>query len=369
MRLSATKQMNLDNRQLGPPGLSALWAEENTRESIFDALRRRETYATSGVRIRLRFFGGWRYAQDVMERADWIDTAYAQGVSMGRDLPPDSGTARAPTFVVRALKDPDSAHLDRIQIIKGWSDRGQNFEKVFDVAWSGDRDLDPTTHRVGDVGNTVNFADASYANTIGAAELAAVWTDPDFDPHLPAFYYVRVLEIPTPRWTLLQARERGEMPPDGIPMTVRERAWSSPIWFTPTENAVEAAPAGLTVAQLVDQGAEALDDRALIRLVVGKTVRVQNTVTGGRYDLFYGRNGRRLVTSIAAGTREATAGSHVQTFGAGSTASYDIANGRLVTSVGGQDIDIAVYRLDDRYYAARSNEFGFANYEIMEFED
>ncbi|MDX1555089.1 MAG: DUF3604 domain-containing protein, partial [Xanthomonadales bacterium] len=184
MRLSPIKQMGLDNRQLGPPGLSAVWADENTREAIFDGMKRRETYATSGVRIRLRFFGGWDFDSGLLQQDDWVTRGYASGAAMGTDLPAKSGDA--PTFVVHALKDPDSGNLDRVQIVKGWSDRGQSFEKIFDVAWSGDRELNPDTNRVGPVGTTVNLSDATYSNSIGATELKAVWTDPDFDPALDA---------------------------------------------------------------------------------------------------------------------------------------------------------------------------------------
>jgi hypothetical protein len=368
MRLSPEKQMNLDNRQLNPPGLSAVWAEKNTREAIFDGMKRKETYATSGVRIKLRFLGGWGFEESDLQQDDWVKRAYADGVAMGGDLPEASGAA--PTFIVHAVKDPDSGHLDRVQIVKGWSDRGQSFEKIYDVAWSGDRTLDPATHRVGPVGNTVNFSDATYSNTIGAAELKAVWTDPDFDPALDAFYYVRVLEIPTPRWTLIQARQKGEMPPEGIPLTVQERAWSSPIWFTPTAAARSSRKPGLTVAGLETQGARLLSDSELKQLIVGKSIGVRNTVTDKRYDLFYGTDGRRLVTAIDGELGEdGQIGNVVHTFAAGATTSYAIENGRLITEMGGQEFDISVYRLGDHYYAARSNEFGHVNYEVVQLEE
>ncbi|MGE0621918.1 MAG: DUF3604 domain-containing protein [Pseudomonadales bacterium] len=368
MRLSAVKQMNLDNRQLSPPGLSAVWAEENSRDAIFDALKRRETYATSGVRIRLRFFGGWAFTPALLDETGWVGRAYAEGAVMGGDLPPEP--ASAPVFVVHAVKDPDSGNLDRIQIVKGWSDRGQSFEKIFDVAWSGDRALDPNTQRIGPVGNTVNFSDATYANTIGAAELKVVWTDPAFDPSLDAFYYVRVLEIPTPRWTLIQSRAQGQMPPEGIPLTTQERAWSSPIWYTPSESARSRREPGTTVADLLARGARRLDDAALTEFAVGNTLRVENTVSERRYDLFYGKDGRRLVTGLESEAPEdGRLGNVVHTFAAGATASYVIRDGRLITDVGGQSVDIEVYELDGRYHAARGNEFGYANYRVERVEE
>ena len=368
MRLSSERQMNLDNRQLSPPGMSAVWAEENTREAIFDGMKRKETYATSGVRITLRFFGGWGFDADLLQQDDWARAAYADGVPMGGDLTPTAG--RAPSFVVHAFKDPDSGHLDRIQIIKGWSDRGQSFEKIYDVAWSGDREADPATHRVGPVGNTVNFSGATYSNSIGATQLQAVWNDPDFDAALDAFYYVRVLEIPTPRWTLIQAWQEGQMPPEGVPMTTQERAWSSPIWYTPTDAARQGRDPGLTVASLEARGAKALGDTELRALLLGKTIGVVNTVTRKRYDLFYGKDGRRLVTGIDGKlSGDGRIGNVVHTFAAGATASYKIDDGRVVTSVGGQDFDISVYRLGEHYYAANSTEFGHANYEVIQVDD
>jgi hypothetical protein len=367
-RLSPEKQMNLDNRQLSPPGLSAIWADENTREALFDGMVRKETYATSGVRIKLRFFGGWGFADDTLQQDHWVKSAYASGVAMGGDLPEIAG--KAPVFVVHAIKDPDSGNLDRVQIVKGWSDRGQSFEQIYDVAWSGDRKLDPVTHQVGPVGNTINFSEATYANTIGAAELKAVWTDPHFDPALDAFYYVRVLEIPTPRWTLLQSHQQGVAPPNGVTLTVQERAWSSPIWFTPTAKARLGRDPGLLVDDLKMQGAKMLNTDELQRLVVGKTIGVENTVSGRRYDIFYGQDGQRLVTGIDGELHEnGNIGNVIHTFAAGTTAAYSVENNRLVTSLSGHNFEFYVYKLGDRYFAAGSNEFGHANYQVVEVKD
>lgn len=214
-------------------GYTAVWAHENTRASIFDAMDRKEIYATTGPRMIVRFFGGWEFeAADVNSREPAF-RGYEKGVPMGGDLPPVSEGAQAPSFMVFALRDPIGANLDRIQIIKGWLDTdGKTHEKVFDVAWSdgrqpsSDGDLPP-------VGNTVDVASASWTNTIGASELATVWTDPEFDPEQAAFYYARILEIPTPRWIVYDAFRFGIDLPDGAETTGQERAYTSPIWYTP----------------------------------------------------------------------------------------------------------------------------------------
>lgn len=221
---------------VGSAGITAIWAEENTRESLFDAMKARETYGTSGPLIRLRFFGGWNYSFDLINDKDVIKTAYEKGVPMGSDLKPMEGAAKAPTFVVWALKDPESGNLDRIQIIKGFINKwGRADEKIYNVAWSDKRKIDPKTGKLPPVGNTVNIKKASYTNNIGNTQLGMVWTDPDFDPNQRAVYYVRVLEIPTPRWSTYDAAKLGVDIPEGIPATIQERAWSSPIWYTPNK--------------------------------------------------------------------------------------------------------------------------------------
>jgi len=223
--------------RLGSAGATAVWAEENTRTSIFDAMKSKETYGTSGTLIRLRFFGGWGYASNLVEDKDFVKKAYAGGVPMGGDLPAKPGRAKGPTFAVWALKDPESGNLDRVQIIKGYL--GGRFddqqEKIYEVALSDGRKVDPKTGKVRPVGNTVDVKKATYTNDIGDSQLSAVWTDPDFDPTQPAVYYVRVLEIPTPRWTTYDSVRSGLPIPEGIPTTLQERAWSSPIWYTPTK--------------------------------------------------------------------------------------------------------------------------------------
>ena len=222
-------------------GYAAVWATENTREALWDAMQRRETYATTGTRMVVRFFGGWDFGAADAGTRNPAAVGYAKGVPMGGDLPPApqaspaaAGTAKAgPTFLVAALRDPIGANLDRIQIVKGWLDaKGELHEKVYDVAWGGSRKPGPDG-KLPPVGNTVDEANATWTNTIGAPELIAVWKDPAFDAAERAFYYVRVLEIPTPRWTAYDAKRFGVKPLPGTRMTVIERAYTSPIWYTP----------------------------------------------------------------------------------------------------------------------------------------
>ncbi len=212
-------------------GLAAVWAESNTRDALFDAMRRKETYATSGPRIAVRFFAGWDYPQDLLQQPDWLDTARSRGVPMGGDLQ-GAGDA-SPRFAVWAIRDPDSGNLDRIQVVKGWLDaEGNSQEKVFDVAWSGDRRPD-ASGKLPAVGNTVDVANASYSNSIGAEQLATLWRDPQFDPAQQAFYYARVIEIPKPRWSTYDARTLGIEAPR--PSSLQERAVTSAIWYRPAD--------------------------------------------------------------------------------------------------------------------------------------
>jgi len=213
-------------------GYAAVWARDNTRESLFEAMQRRETYATTGTRMVVRFFGGWDFVPgDAVTRSP-ASIGYRKGVPMGGDLS-RAPAGKTPTFLVAALKDPIGANLDRIQIVKGWMDtRGALQEKVYDVVWSGDRKPGPDG-KLPPVGNTVDVANATWTNTIGTSELITVWRDPAFDPAQRAFYYVRVIEIPTPRWTAYDAKYFGLQPSKDIPMTIQERAYTSPIWYTP----------------------------------------------------------------------------------------------------------------------------------------
>jgi hypothetical protein len=213
-------------------GRTAVWATENTREAIFDAIARKETYATTGSRMTVRFFGGWSFAkEDAMSRMP-AGIGYEKGVPMGGDLY-SAPAGKTPSFLVAAMKDPYSGNLDRIQIIKGWMDaEGKTHEKVYDVVWSGDR-KPGDDGKLPPVGNTVDVKNATWTNTIGAPELITVWKDPEFDPTQHAFYYARIIEIPTPRWTAYEAKRYGVEMPEKVPMITQERAYTSPIWYSP----------------------------------------------------------------------------------------------------------------------------------------
>ena len=371
-RLSGAETAGLTNDQISVSGLGGVWAEENTRELIFAAMQRKETFGTSGTRIKVRLFGGWDFGPDVLKQKDWVKTGYANGVPMGGDLPPPKG--KAPTFIVWAVKDPDEANLDRIQIVKGWTKSGQIFEKVYDVAWSGDRKLARAPIQnvlyggndmiLPPVGNTVDIKTATYKNTIGAVELKTVWTDPDFDPSLHAFYYARVLQIPTPRWTTYDAKSLGVPPPSNVPATIQDRAWTSPIWYTPTAELRAKAVHSPTVADLTQRGATALDDARLRELIVGKTVAVHNIVTDNRFEITYGVDGRRLISSVDGKLPDSEQMGDVMHPG-GLGAQYEIRDGRIVTTIEGTPFEVTAYALGDKLFAARSNEFGYANYEVQ----
>ena len=218
-------------RQWGSGGLAGVWAPENTREAVFDALQRRETFATSGPRLVVSLFGAWRFPQGTASAIEFDAIARANGVPMGASLPPSSG-AMAPEFVVVAQRDPVGANLDRIQMIKGWVDRdGQSHEAIYDLAWSDARTVDPVAGRVLPVGSSVDAVNATYDNTLGSPHLSAQWRDPDFDAGQEAFYYVRVLEIPTPRWSTFDAVQLQREPM--APVSIQERAITSAIWYEP----------------------------------------------------------------------------------------------------------------------------------------
>ena len=222
----------IEGDMIAASGYQGVWATENTREALFDAMMRKETYGTTGSRMLVRFFGGWSFADDDLRSRQPAFVGYEKGVPMGGDMTagPDGV---APTFMVIALRDPIGANLDRVQIVKGWmDDRGKLHEKVYDVAWSGDRQPG-ADGKLPPVGNTVDIEAANYTNTIGASELATIWTDPDFDADESAFYYVRVLEIPTPRWVLYDKVRLGAKIPERAEVITQERAYTSPIWYTP----------------------------------------------------------------------------------------------------------------------------------------
>jgi len=220
--------------EVGASGYAAVWATENTRAALFDAMERRETYATTGPRMIVRFFGGWAFEDKDAHHRLPADIGYSKGVPMGGDLKA-APSGKAPTFLVAALKDPIGANLDRIQIVKGWLDaKGEVHETIYDVVWGdADQRTPGADGKLPPVGRTVDVANATWTNTIGDPELITVWRDPDFDPGQRAFYYARVLEIPTPRWTAYDAKRFGIEPLPGTTMTLQERAYTSPIWYTP----------------------------------------------------------------------------------------------------------------------------------------
>ena len=215
-------------------GYAAVWATENTREALWDAMKRREVYGTTGPRMVVRFFGGWSFSEADADRPDLPAAGYTRGVPMGGVLGPAAGNgAGAPTFLVAASRDPEGANLDRMQIVKGWVDgSGKTREKIYDVAWSGGRQLDDNG-KLPSVGSTVDLATATWSNSIGSAQITGFWRDPDFDPSQEAVYYLRVLEIPTPRWTAYDAVRLGAAMPADAVMTLQERAYTSPIWYYP----------------------------------------------------------------------------------------------------------------------------------------
>jgi len=218
--------------QLSASGLAAVWATDNTREALWDAMARKEVYATTGTRLMVRVFAGYDFVADDVQRHDFAKYGYQKGVPMGGDLS-NAPAGKAPSLLIRALRDADGANIDRVQVIKGWVDaKGKLHEKVYDVVWSGDRKLGKDG-KLPPVGNTVDVADASYKNTIGAPLLFAYWKDPDFNAKERAFYYVRVIEIPTPRWTTYDAKFFKVKLPDGAPTAIQDRAYTSPIWYTP----------------------------------------------------------------------------------------------------------------------------------------
>jgi hypothetical protein len=215
--------------------LAGVWATENTRESLFAAMKRKEVFGTSGTRLQVRVFGGYNFAEEDLVRNDFAKYAYQNGVPMGGDLRV-AKTNQVPSFLIQARKDPDGANLDRVQIVKGWLDKdGQTKEQIYEVVWgdSDRRKLDPSG-KLPAVGSSVNLREASYSNTIGAPILNGYWKDPNFNPSERAVYYVRVLEIPTPRWVAYDRKKFNLTLPDGINMTSQERAYSSPIWYNPS---------------------------------------------------------------------------------------------------------------------------------------
>jgi hypothetical protein len=233
LRPKGDGSLNIYHWESAASGLAAVWARENTREEIFDAMARKEVYATTGTRMLVRVFGGWDFKPDEVQRPDFTEQGYQRGVPMGGDLQAAPAGA-GPRFMVRALRDPDGANLDRIQMVKGWIDRkGNSRERIYDIAVSDNRKIDADGRCKTPVGDTVDVKNATYTNSIGEALLAGYWQDPDFDPAQPAVYYVRVLEIPTPSWIAHDEKKFGTRAPKEAVRKQQERAYTSPIWYTP----------------------------------------------------------------------------------------------------------------------------------------
>ena len=373
-RISGVKTSGLTMDQLATSGLGGVWAEENTREAIFAAMQRKETFGTSGVRIKVRFFGGWDFAPNV---------AAKQGLGQGRVRERRSDGRRPAGREVEGAdlhrlggqgsrRRQSRSHPDREGMDAQRPDLREDLQRRLVAnrkANSGGRISDARVRRgqaeLPPVGNTVDIKNASYTNTIGAVELKTVWTDPDFDASQFAFYYARVLQIPTPRWTTYDAKKLGVPPPSNVPATVQDRAWTSPIWYSPSEEARKAAKPGTTVADLQQRGAVALDDAQLKQLIVGKTFKVRNTVTGQRFEILYGLDGRRLILSVdGKQPPHGEVGDVLHSGELGSPAHYEIRGGKIVTTIANTPFEITVYKVGDKYVAARSNEFGYANYEV-----
>lgn len=359
-RLLKTTAMGPVVRSWGASGLAAVWAESNTRDAIYDAFARKETFATTGPHLRVRFFGGWNFTDADANSNDLVKLGYEKGVPMGADLPARETVNSAPSFLLWGMKGPNSGNLDRIQIVKGWTQNGQRFEKVYDVALADGRQVNPNTGEAPPVGNTVDVTKATYKNTIGDAQLATAWTDPDFEPTQRAFYYGRVLEIPTPRWSTYDALKLGIPVPEDVPATIQERAYTSPIWYTPTEELLaQEREDSLTVSSLQAQGAKALSTRAIKKLIVNQRVKIKNLVTEDVLEAFYRPDGQRTLTSLAT-----FAGFHGG-FG-GTTNPYTIENNMLSSSFDdGSEFSSRIYKLGDKYYGAKSDEAGYVNYEVV----
>lgn len=352
-------------RDMSASGLAAVWAEDNTREAITAAFKRKEVYATSGPRIGVRVFGGWDFKPDDAQVRDLAGIGYEKGVPMGGDLT-SAPAGKAPSFLVHAVKDPKDANLDRIQVVKGWTKNGQTFEKIYNVALADGRTVG-TNGKAPPVGNTVNLKTARYRNTIGDPQLTAVWTDPDFDPQARAFYYVRALQIPTPRHSLYDAVALGVAHPKERPPTIQERAYTSPIWYTPSGEALaKAKEAAITVDELTGRGLDPLDDAGLKALAVGKTLTIRNRVTGELYEATYGADGRRSLRNLSEAQVRLAGMQAVHGGPAGDgIAPYEIRDGRVMTTFGGQTFEAIVFNVDGKYLAARSDEGGHLNYEIV----
>ncbi|NEP34762.1 DUF3604 domain-containing protein [Moorena sp. SIO3B2] len=371
---------------LNPGALTGVWADQNTRECVYDGLARKETFGTSGTRTQVRFFGGWDFPDDLDQQPDAVDQAYATGVPMGKDLP-TALEQKAPKFFVWATKDSNSGNLDRIQVVKGWTKDGLTYEKIYDVAWAGDRELDPTTGKLPPIGSTVDVYNATYTNDIGSPELSGVWQDPDFDPTVRAFYYLRALEIPTPRYSTRDAAELGIVP--SSPTEIQERAWSSPIWYTPSDAYLAAGEVGaLTVDQLEQNGIPPLTTEEIEDLIRGHNLEISNRITGEEFIGFfqdyeyYEVKPDKLADKLdkdTLGTDEGTwflgesassAPLHTGELEAAAPMKYQIADNQLSFNLKDDSEFVAqLFNNNGQILAARNDEIGYVNYELTDLEE
>ena len=349
-------------------GLAGVWAAENTRAAITAAFKRKEVYATTGPRIRLRLFGGYDYVKGDAQSPDLANIGYAKGVPMGGDLA-QAPQGKAPTFLVHAAKDPKEGNLDRIQIIKGWLGAdGKTQEKIYDLALSDGR-----TDGSKAVGNTVDLKTGKYTNDIGAKELVAVWTDPDFDPGLRGFYYVRVIQIPTPRHSLYDAIALGIDPKETKkPTTIQERAYSSPIWYTPDPGVLKevtklviAKKDAMTVSSIIKDGFKQMTGADIRKQLLGKTLMLKDLASGKVYEGKLLKSGKRVLKEADV-TKEQVA--EAAFHGGGGLlmgeAGYEIKDNTIVSTDGLRTIKSNLYRKGDRIVAARDVDGGAVNFEL-----
>ncbi len=384
------ERLSCDNRINNPGGLTGVWAEKNTRDAIFDALKRKEAFATSGSRITVRFFAGWDYSSNLHKypKETMLKEAYENGTPMGGDITIDNdddtllddilNRESVPKFLVWAAKDPLSANLQRLQIIKGWEDKDGTHEEVYDVACSDGLQPDRWTHRCPDNGANIDLKDCNYSEFKGATELKTTWRDPDFDPSRRAFYYVRVLENPTCRWSTYDANTLGIEPLEDVPPTIQERAWSSPIWYTPTAKEIieegvakkGAKRAIIDVAKLLkaerpfpptlfkqlvaSYKAKKLPTPVVEAILKGRTVTYKNLRDGSRQDVFFSDDGKRMVYHGPDHTV---------------TTPYEIRDNQLYERSGDKEHGTSIYRMraesDFHYIACDSRDNGYCNWEII----
>jgi hypothetical protein len=305
------------------------------------------------VRIVPRLFAGWDFTDD--DTRDLAAAGYSRGVPMGSELPARPRDAKAPTLLVHAAKDATGANLDRIQVVKCWTHRGMLFEKIYDVAASGGRVPDPVSGALPPVGSTVDINRATYTNDIGATELSAAWTDLDFDPSVPCVYYARILEIPTPRWSTYDAVRHHQPFNTAVPATVQQRAWASPVWYTPAEQDRRAGPEPaeeiLTVARLAERGILPMGDEQIREVTAGRTVQTINLVTGQSAATHYSKDGKRSLLGLSDRPI---------------VTPYEIRDGRRIeTTVLGDQISVALFSVGGRILGAREDEAGYVNWEVL----